>query len=170
SFSFAVGPERTRPAPSADHRENVVLAHDQILFPVDLEGLAAVRPEDHTVLLFDLHGSTIAVLEQAPAPDRHDDAFLRLLLRGVRQHDATGGLLFRFDLFDDDPVVEGTNVELRHQRFSPVLPGPGAPADVVDRDARPRIGSEHLDRIRTTFDSDPARPGPFAIDPRMRIR
>ena len=66
---------------------------------------AVLAVEDHVA---DLHGDggAVAVVRELAGADRHDLALLRLLLRGVRQQDPAGGLLFGLGRLDHDAVVE----------------------------------------------------------------
>ena len=48
-----------------DHRQDVVLAHQQQFLVVDFEFVARVRAEDHAVAHFDLQLPALAVVENA---------------------------------------------------------------------------------------------------------
>ena len=53
-------------------------------------------------------GDALAVVVERAGADRDDFAFLRLLLRGVGNDDAAGGLLIFLDAADDDAVAKRT--------------------------------------------------------------
>src|ERR687891_335734 len=82
-----------------DLRQDVRLAQDQVLVGADLDLGAAVLGEDDLVTLLQVHLDVLAVLVPGAGADRQDTAALRLLLGGVRQHDAADrDLLFLEDL------------------------------------------------------------------------
>src|SRR5262245_20231250 len=69
-------------------REDIALAQDLDLTPVDGHIVARVAPEDDLVALLHRQGRTLAVVAEPAGADRQDAAALRLLLRRVRQQDA----------------------------------------------------------------------------------
>src|SRR5581483_11996633 len=90
--------------------ENIALAQDQVLVHADLDLRPAVLGEDDLVALLQVHGDELAVVVPAARADGEDTAALRLLLRGVRQHDAAGrDILFIEDL-DDQAVTKRLQV------------------------------------------------------------
>src|SRR5690242_18411201 len=103
---------------SGEHAHDVGLLHDQELLAVEL-GLGA-RPlaEQHTVADLDVERDQLAVLVAPARADADDLALLRLLLRGVGDDDAAGGLLLGLDAAHDDAVVQGTEFALRHGGLS----------------------------------------------------
>ena len=54
----------------------------------------------------------VAAVEQLAGADRDDAATLRLLLGGVRQQDAAGGLFLGLQRLDHDAIVQGPNLEI----------------------------------------------------------
>src|SRR5579871_4794850 len=102
-------------------RENIALAHDLDFLPVDLDVVAGVAAVQNLVALADVERVTLAVVVHLARADREDAATLRLLLGGVRQQDATGGLRFGFERLDHHTVVQRPHVEfcfLRHVESS----------------------------------------------------
>ena len=63
-----------------------------IVLAVVLDVCAAVRGEQYAVADLDDEVRALAVVEHFAGADRDDLAFLRLLLRGLGQKDAAGGL------------------------------------------------------------------------------
>ena len=59
---------------------------------------------------FDRELAAVAAVEQLARADGDDLAALRLFLGRVRQHDAAGGHFFGFERFDDDAIIERTQV------------------------------------------------------------
>src|SRR4051812_45081619 len=90
---------------SVEHREEVVLAHDQVLFAVDLDLGAAVLAEQHAVAGLDLERDDLAVLVALACADGDHLGLDRLLLRGVGDEQATGGLGLLFETLDQDSIV-----------------------------------------------------------------
>src|SRR5207249_3098021 len=77
-----------------DHAEDVLLAHDQMLFAVDLDLGAGVLAEQHGVAHFSLAGG-------------NDLALLGFFLGGVGDDDAPFGLLdLLLEALDDNPVLK----------------------------------------------------------------
>ena len=70
---------------------------------IDFGGVAG---EEDAVALLDLHFAAGAVVEQLAGADGDDRAAGRLVLGGVGNVDAAGGLLLRFFALDDDFVAE----------------------------------------------------------------
>src|SRR5687767_11130110 len=91
-----------------DDGEDVVLAHDDELFAVDLDLGAGVAGEDDFVALLDGKGRAFAVVETAAVADGEDLAALGLFLGGVGEDDAALGLGFGLDTLDEDLVAERT--------------------------------------------------------------
>ena len=89
-----------------DDGENVVLAHDQVLDAVDLDVGAGVLPEQDPVAFLHLARNAGAVVGHLAGAHRHDQAFLRLFLRAVRDDDAAPGLRFLFHPLDQYPVLQ----------------------------------------------------------------
>src|SRR5436190_11355457 len=91
----------------ADHRENFALAQDEVFFPVDFHVGTGEPAEEDAVALLHFERLHFAVLEHAPGADGNHGAFLGLVLRGVGEKDAAGGLLLRLAPLDDDLIAQG---------------------------------------------------------------
>src|SRR5680860_421991 len=92
--------------PLLDPGQNVGLAQDQQVLAVDLDLGAAVLAVENGVALADVERPALAVLDGA-VPNREDLALLRLLLRGVGEHDAAGGRLLLLERPNDQAVSKG---------------------------------------------------------------
>ena len=90
-----------------DDREQVVFLHDQQLFAVDLDGLAAVLAEQNTVADLDVQRDEVALVVALARTDGQDFALVGLLGRVVGDHDARGRLGFVFQALDDHAIVQG---------------------------------------------------------------
>ena len=88
--------------------------HDQVVFIIDPDLGARPLAEQHPVTRPDIEPLDLAALVSGTRTDGDDLAFLRLLLGGVRNDDASGGLAFLLDAADHDAVVEWTELH----RFS----------------------------------------------------
>src|SRR4029079_11096781 len=85
-----------------DDGEDVLLAHDEELVPIDLElGAGVLRVED-LVPLLDVDRDPLAIVVEGAGADGQDGALLGLLLGGVRQDDAALGHLLARGGRDDD--------------------------------------------------------------------
>src|SRR5699024_3306620 len=76
----------------------------QVLLGADLDLGAPVLRVQHDVAFVDVQRNAVAVVVNATRSNGHNGAFLRLLLGGVRDHQAGGGGGFGFDLLDDNAV------------------------------------------------------------------
>src|SRR6266446_1402493 len=94
--------------PSAfDHAEDVLLAHDEVLFTVDLDLGSGVLPEQNRVPRLDVERGQLALVVHLALADRDHLALLGLLLRRVGDDDATLGLLHRvLDTPHDDAILK----------------------------------------------------------------
>src|SRR5918994_1280038 len=119
------GPADARPAPVPrafellrDDGQHVPGRQDQVLLARDLDLGAAVLRVDDGVAHSDVERNPRPLLEPSRT-DRHDRALLGLLLRGVRDHDPGDRRLLLVAGLDDDPVLQGLQVEvlLGHLRF-----------------------------------------------------
>src|SRR3990172_3778635 len=72
--------------------EDLFLAQDHVLDAVDGDLVAGVLAEEDAVALLDLERADLAVLEVAALADGDDLALLRLLLGGLGDEQAAGGL------------------------------------------------------------------------------
>src|SRR5262245_17989865 len=88
-----------------DDREDVARREDQVLVALDLDLGAAVLRVDDGVADGNVERDPLPLLEPAGA-DRDHRSFLRLLLRGIRDHDAGDGGLVLLARLDHDPVLE----------------------------------------------------------------
>src|SRR5436309_2001263 len=80
------------PSSAFDHAEDVLLAHDEVLFAVDLDLGSGVLPEQVRVPRLDVERGHLALVVLLALADRDHLALLGLLLRGVGDDDATLGL------------------------------------------------------------------------------
>ena len=98
-----------RPASLAfDDAHDVGLLHDEELLAVDLDLGARPLAEQDAVAGLDVERDELAGFVAGARADGDDLAFLRLLLGGVGNDDAAGGLLFGLDAANDHAVVQGT--------------------------------------------------------------
>src|SRR5690349_21886892 len=102
---------------SGEHAHDVGLLHDQELLAVELDLGAGPLAEQHAVADLDVERDQLAVLVAPARADADDLALLRLLLRGVRDDDAAGGLLLGLDAAHDHAVVQGTEFAFRHGTY-----------------------------------------------------
>src|SRR5947208_1892570 len=89
------------PSSTFDHAEDVFLAHDEVLFTVDLDLGSGVLPEQDRVSGLDVERRQLAVVVHLALAARDHLALLGLLLRGVGDDDASLGLLHR--VFQSSP-------------------------------------------------------------------
>src|ERR1700689_2825950 len=97
-----------------DHAHDVRFLHDQKLVAVELDLGAGPLAEQHPVAGLKVHGDELAVLVAAAGSDGDDLAFLRLFFHGIRNDDAAFGPLVSLNPFDDDTVMQGTELKLCH--------------------------------------------------------
>src|SRR5579872_2633476 len=95
------GPRAGNPT---DHREDIVLADDHVLDPVELDLVARVLADENAVAGLDVHGADLAVLEDLAAAHGDHERLERLLLGRVRDDDPSLGLLFLVQALDDDAI------------------------------------------------------------------
>src|SRR5262245_34867008 len=91
-----------------EHAHDVALFHDQVFDAVDLDLGAGPLAEQHPVAGLDVDRDQLAGLVAAARTHRDDLALGRLLLGGVGDDDAAGGLLLGIDALDDDAIVKRT--------------------------------------------------------------
>src|SRR4051794_11184078 len=89
-----------------DNAHNVGFFHDQQVFAVDLDLGARPLAEQHLVAFLDVESDDLAVFAARARANRDDFTLLGLFLRGVRDDDAAGGLLFLLETPDHDAVME----------------------------------------------------------------
>src|SRR5438067_2979330 len=92
-----------------DDAEDVVLAQNQMFFPVELHFGAGVLAEEDPVAFLDVELAHRAVFEDLAVAHGDDVALDRFLFRGVRNEEATLGLLFFLHATNDDAVLERSN-------------------------------------------------------------
>src|SRR5690606_2777151 len=78
---------------SAHDAHDVGFLHDEKVFAVELDFGARPLAEQHAVTDLDVEGDELAAFIAATGAYGEDFAFLRLLLGGVGDDDAAGGLL-----------------------------------------------------------------------------
>jgi hypothetical protein len=88
-----------------DHAQKIALLHDQVVLTVDLHFGARPFAEQDPVSRFDVDRDQLALLASAPGTGRDNLAFLRPLLCGVGNDDATGGLFLGIDAAHEHAVV-----------------------------------------------------------------
>src|SRR5580700_5426545 len=99
---------------SGDHAHDVGLLHDQKLVAIELDLGARPFAEQHAVAGLDAHRSKLAGLVAAAGADGDDFALGRLLFDSVGNDDAALGLGLGVDTLDDHPVMERSELKLRH--------------------------------------------------------
>src|SRR6195952_29356 len=103
------------PGASGDDGEDVARGEDEVLLAGVLDLGAAVLAVDHLVADVDVERDTVSVVVDATRTDAQDLALLGLLLRRVRDDQAGRRGLLGLQGLDDDPVLEGLDVD-RHFR------------------------------------------------------
>src|SRR6202021_2052079 len=88
-----------------DHAHDVGLLHDQELLAVDLDLGARPLAEQHAFANLEINRDELASLIAAARPDGDDLALRRLLLGGVGNDDATGGLRFGINTLDSNSIM-----------------------------------------------------------------
>src|SRR5579884_4568298 len=99
-----------RLAIAGDLREHIGLAQDQVVVGADLDLGPAVLREDDLVALRQVHRDELSVVVPGARADGEDAAALRLLLRGIRKHDAARRRLLLFEDLDDEAVTKRLQV------------------------------------------------------------
>src|SRR5947207_2753823 len=80
-----------------DHAHDVFLAHHEELIALDAHGLPGVLAEQDPVARLDVQGDQLALLVFLALADRYDLALVGFFGGGIRNDDASGGLLFLFN-------------------------------------------------------------------------
>src|SRR5689334_16013900 len=93
-----------------DHAEKIALLHNQVVLAVDLHLRAGPLAEQHSVSRLDVDRDQLALLIPAAGTRGDDLALLGLLLRGVGDDDAAGGLLLGIDAAHEHAVVQWTEM------------------------------------------------------------
>src|SRR5262249_55011875 len=94
--------------PAFDDPHHVGFLHDQVVLTVDLDLGAGPLAEQDAVAGLDVEGDELAGFVAGAGANGHDLAFLRLLLGGVGDDDAAGGLVLGLDPANDNAVMQGT--------------------------------------------------------------
>src|SRR5262249_26703277 len=102
-----------RLAGPSDLREDVRLAEDQVLLRADLDLGPAVLGEDDLVALLHVHRAELSVVVPGAGTACEDAAALRLLLRGIRKHDAARRRLLFIEDLDDQAVTQRLQVHAK---------------------------------------------------------
>jgi len=96
-------------ANSVDDREQVVLAHDHVVFAGVLDVGAGVGGEQDAIANADGEGALAAIFEGAAVTEGKHDAFLGLFLGAFGQQDAAGGFVFGFDALNEQAITQGAD-------------------------------------------------------------
>src|SRR5215203_2030614 len=100
-----------------DDAHHIRFLHDDEVLAVDLDLCAGPLPEQDAIASLHVERHELTALISSTRPGGDDLSFLRLLLRGIWNDDATLGLLFGIDAADHDAVVQGAKFHrdfLRH--------------------------------------------------------
>ena len=90
-----------------DHRKDLVLTDDDIIFFVDFDLGPGVFADQDVVLGFDVQGHALAVVVVLALPDGDDLRLEGFLLRGVGDDDPAADGLLGLDALNENPVVQG---------------------------------------------------------------
>src|SRR5690606_23263540 len=93
-----------------DDGQNIVLAHDENLFTVNLHSLARIFAEQDALSYFDRQRGDGTVFITFTIAHSNNFALFGFFCGGIGDHDARGSRAFCFDSLDDNPVVKGTNL------------------------------------------------------------
>jgi hypothetical protein len=110
SFLFATFFAATGSTGSLEDAENLVLAHDEVLFTVDFDLLTTVLTEEDAITSFNvesLAGSVFLVFSLAGG---NYFAFLGFFLGSIGDNNASSDLLTLLNSAHNDAVVKGSNV------------------------------------------------------------
>src|SRR5450631_3785453 len=92
----------------ADDAQDVAFLHDEQVIAVDLDLGAGPFSEEDAVAGLDVEGGELAGFIATTGTHSDDLTFLRLLLDGIGDDDATFGLLFALEALNHHAVVQGT--------------------------------------------------------------
>src|SRR4051794_5698584 len=112
------GPSRRgAPAPASrlDDAEDVFLAEDEHVLPVDLHFASGVLGEEHPVARLHVELADAAVFEHFAVAHGEDDGLDGLFLRGIRDEKTTLGLFLFFHTANSHTVLERS--ELHRSSF-----------------------------------------------------
>src|SRR5262245_53865604 len=88
------------------HREDILLADDQVLLALHPDLGARVLAEENAVTLAHVQGTQLAVIAELALADGDDPALLRLLLGRVGDDDTSLRLLLLLDALHEQAIVE----------------------------------------------------------------
>src|SRR3990170_2399533 len=89
-----------------DHREDVFLPENQMLFAIDLDVRPRILAEKDAVPRLDLGRHAVPAVGHLAGAHRHHQALLRLLLRAVGDDDPPLGLRLLLDALEQYPVLQ----------------------------------------------------------------
>src|SRR2546423_13011519 len=107
---LSLGGGAGRLAIARDLGEHVRLTQDQVVGGADPDLGPSVLGEDDLVALRQVHRDELSVVVPGARADGEDAAALRLLLRGVRKHDAARRRLLFFEDLDNEAVTKWLQV------------------------------------------------------------
>jgi len=87
------------------HAQDVVLAHDQMLFVFELDLTARILAKENSVARFHVGRHQVAGLAHFPLAHRYDLSFLRFFLGGIRNDDSALGFVFFLDALHQDAIA-----------------------------------------------------------------
>src|SRR5512137_85564 len=131
-----------------DHAEDVVLAHDQGLFAVDLDLGAGVLAEEDAVAGLHVERLELPVLADLALAHGDHLPLGRLLLGRVGDDDAALGLLLFLDALHDDAVLKGTDLHVFLSSFESAPVAQGGRAETGWNDWGPGSRDVRLPRAR----------------------
>src|SRR3972149_4147770 len=89
-----------------DHREDVLLPENQMLFAIDLDVRPRILAEEDAVPRLDPGSNPVPAAGHLAGAHRHHQALLRLLLRAVGDDDPPLGLRLLLDALEQYPVLQ----------------------------------------------------------------
>jgi hypothetical protein len=103
-----------------DDSQNLVLAHNQQLFAVEFDLLAAVFAKKHAIARFNVQRLAGAVLSILAFADGHNFALLGLFFRAIGNNDSPAHLFAFFDAPQNHAVVKRSDIYC-HTENAPFL-------------------------------------------------
>src|SRR6476660_4997581 len=110
---ISLGGGAGRLAIARDLGEHVRLTQDQVVVAADPDLGPAVLGEDDLIALRQVHRDELSVVVPGARAECEDAAALRLLLRGIRKHDAAERLLLFIEDLDDQAVTKRLQVHTK---------------------------------------------------------
>src|SRR4030066_1143659 len=89
-----------------DHREDVLLPENQMLFAIDLDVRPRILPEKDAVPALDLGSNAVPAVGHLAGAHRHHQALLRLLPPAAGDGHPPLGFLLLLDAFEQYPVLQ----------------------------------------------------------------